>query len=703
MNKFSFLMIAIIAGMAVQACQTRQKADVPRWFEFSVTDLDTAASAIDMSFLNEEVAGGTGFVTVRDGRFVDGDGNRIRFLGTNLTFSSCFLEKDVASRLARRLRQLGYNVVRFHHMDMRSSPAGLWDAQMVDFDPGQLDKLDWLIYELKRNGIYTNLNLHVSYTYPGAEYSFSGFNFGKSIDFFYGPYLRMQQDYARRLLTHRNAYTGNTYAEEPAVAFVEINNENSLLSNWAHLTELNDQHRADLQRQWQVWKGARGKKYAQVAGSSDPVGIIANYSETATPEQKEMLWAFLMDREMEYTESMVRYLKDELNVKVPVSCTQASYSGVAGVWREGMLADFIDMHAYWEHPRFPGQSWSRTDWLIRNSSMAADKNAGTLASFGMHRVSGMPLTISEYDHPAPNFFCAEMYPMLASFSAFQDFDGIYHFALDCGCDRQYIGGFFTSTGHPLKQIYLPVAAVLFRMNAVRPGSEIVQLNLPEASVLEELVASGHELRLHGSNMKTIWQKLGAPAALPILHRMEVAPGKEPFQLSEQVAEPSGAWVSSTGEITWNNTDSTRSVFTIDAPAAKAAVGYIGGSTIELSGLTIDMDTTKYNWASIALASLDGKPISDSERLLLVAAGRVENTGMGWNEDRTSVSDQWGSAPVLAEGIIARLSMEIPGNWTVSALDPQGRKTLEVPLRKSKGRRVLDIGPEYRTLWYLLEK
>ena len=154
---------------------------------------------------------------------------------------------------------------------------------------------------------------------------------------------------------------------------------------------------------------------------------------------------------------------------------------------------------------------------------------------------------------------------------------------------------------------------------------------------------------------------------------------------------------------WDNRDSTSSVFTVNAPSAKIAVGYIGGRKIDLGDLSIEMDNTEYNWASIALVALDGVPISSSAKMLLVAAGRVENTGMGWNETRTSLSDQWGTAPVIAEGIPARLSMDITGKLSASTLDPQGRKTGEVRLRKSKGRQVLDIGPEHKTLWYLLEK
>ena len=209
----------------------------------------------------------------------------------------------------------------------------------------------------------------------------------------------------------------------------------------------------------------------------------SNYSEKTPVVQKEMLWSFLMDREMSYAREMVGYYKNDLKVKANIAETQAYYSGVQGVSRESQVSDFDDMHSYWEHPDFPGKSWSSTNWTIRNSSMVTDKQTGTLTWFAQHRIAGMPLTISEYDHPAPTFFCAEMFPMLNSFAAFQDFDGIYHFTFDAPYDGGRIDNFFSSAGHPLKQIFVPVGAVLFRMGAVQPGQHAVQLDLPPSSVL----------------------------------------------------------------------------------------------------------------------------------------------------------------------------------------------------------------------------
>jgi hypothetical protein len=674
------------------------------WFTFVIPDSDTTQTVVDMSFLNEAVAGGAGFVKAENGHFVDGKGDRIRFFGTNLTFSSCFPDKETAVNIAGRLRKLGMNVVRFHHMDNQPAPGGIWDKERKELDPGQLDKLDWLVYQLKIHGIYSNINTHVSRNYPGCNYNgIEQFNYGKGIDQFYPPYIEMQKDYAKKLLTHKNPYTGTIYAEEPAIAFVEVNNENSLISNWKLLPRLNNQHKSDLLRQWNEWLASHPKYRKKEGFSTDLMGIISNYGDNTPELQKEMMWSFLCDREMSYARGMVGYYKNDLKVRANIAETQAYYSGVQGVYRESQVSDFDDMHSYWEHPEFPGKSWSRTDWKIRNSSMVSDKNGGTLTWFSMHRIAGMPLTISEYDHPAPTFYCAEMYPMLNSFSAYQDFDGIYHFTFDEPYDGGRIDNFFSSAGHPLKQVFIPVGAVIFRMGVVSPGQHVVQLNLPPSAVLENLVKTGDQIRLHVSNMKYIWNEASATPGLEILHPMNVNVKADAFGLSEKVDAGPGPWTSETGEIIWDTRDSANAVYEVNSPAAKAAVGYIGGKSIGLGDVTIAMDTTAYNWATITVTALDGLPVSTSSKILVVAAGRAENTDWKWNADKTSLGGDWGKAPTITEGIPATLTFRNMDKFKVYTLDPSGKQVEEVPVIIRGAEQSFGIGAQYKTLWYIIER
>jgi hypothetical protein len=315
----------------------------------------------------------------------------------------------------------------------------------------------------------------------------------------------------------------------------------------------------------------------------------------------------------------------------------------------------------------------------------------------------MPLTISEYDHPAPSFFVAEMYPMLNSFSAFQDFDGIYQFACGSPYNKGMIQGFFALNGHPLKQIFVPAGAVMFRMGAVRSGEHNVQLGLPKESVINELVKTGDKLKLHVTNMNYIWDAAGSVNALALLQPISVNTIATASGLLEKVSVPDGPWVSETGEIEWDTRDSVNAVFKINAPAARAAIGYIGGKDIELGTVSVQMDTTKYNWAAITLTALDGKPVEESSRVLLVAAGRVENTDWKWDEKFTTLGGDWGKAPTCAEGIPAKLIFRDMDKFSVHALDPAGNQVTELKVSKKGGAYVINIGAQYKTLWYIITR
>ena len=183
---------------------------------------------------------------------------------------------------------LGINCIRFHHADNQAAPRGIWKAgtpKKNEFDPGQLDRLDYFIAALKREGVYANINLHVSRNYWEGEDFPDGLagnrerqeqlpHYGKGIDKINDQMIRMQRDYARALLTHVNPYTKTSYAKEPCVAIVELNNENSLLQ--LKVASLPEYYRAGVMRKWNLWLRARygsTEKLAAAWGGSEPLGM----------------------------------------------------------------------------------------------------------------------------------------------------------------------------------------------------------------------------------------------------------------------------------------------------------------------------------------------------------------------------------------------------------------------------------------------
>ena len=87
-----------------------------------------------------------------------------------------------------------------------------------------------------------------------------------AIGFFDPQLLGLQKTYARDLLTHVNSFTGNAYANEPALAFIEINNENGLIQALlsSQLDNLPGYYTNELQKQWNTWLYNRYATQAQL-------------------------------------------------------------------------------------------------------------------------------------------------------------------------------------------------------------------------------------------------------------------------------------------------------------------------------------------------------------------------------------------------------------------------------------------------------
>ena len=262
------------------------------WFVWPMVE-PAAGSALDTSALNPAPAGAAGRIAVKDGAFVTADGRPLRFFGVNLASDDAFPTAADAELLARRLAKAGINIVRLHHMDNSwgvGTGGSLWPKdrpERLDLDPAQLDKVHRLIAILARHGIYANINLKVSKTlsaadgFPPAVSEFPDFQ--KRVDFFDRRMIELQKDFARRLLTTKNPYTGLAPVDDPAVAIVEINNENSVLGYFTrdlgHGTDrFPEPFRADLQARWNTWLAARYADTATlVAAWTEPAG-------TATPQ-----------------------------------------------------------------------------------------------------------------------------------------------------------------------------------------------------------------------------------------------------------------------------------------------------------------------------------------------------------------------------------------------------------------------------------
>ncbi len=133
------------------------------------------------------------------------------------------------------------------------------------------------------------------------------------------------------------------------------------------------------------------------------------------PEQARADWAdFMWDVEYQYWMGMYRFLKEELGVKALVSGTQLGY----GPTHIQAQLDYLDDHRVLEPSCL---SWSPlgSGKLVHPECGFSQFPPGTLGALAARRVVDRPYTVSEYNHPAPMFFAAEGFPMIAAFAAFR--------------------------------------------------------------------------------------------------------------------------------------------------------------------------------------------------------------------------------------------------------------------------------------------
>ncbi len=286
MNARHFFRSAV-AATAFLAFAAARAADM---FPFVLPWDDATPGITNVSALLDKPAGDAGFVTARDGHLFAGP-KRVRFFGVNLAFGGNFPTHADAEKVAARMAKFGINCVRFHHMDTGTAPGGILQKDKRTLDPESLDRLDYFIAQLKKNGIYANLNLHVGLEYPGFQKWEGAAGYFKGVDNFFTPMIGQQRDYARALLAHTNPYTGRAYVDEPAVAFIEINNENGLIMEWNNgsLDAMPDPFAAEFRQQWNAWLTRKYGEHAKLA---------ASWNQGVEPLGEEMLkpartaWAF---------------------------------------------------------------------------------------------------------------------------------------------------------------------------------------------------------------------------------------------------------------------------------------------------------------------------------------------------------------------------------------------------------------------------
>jgi hypothetical protein len=436
----------------------------------------------------------------------------------------------------------------------------------------------------------------------------------------------------------------------------------------------------------------------RLENASIPLFEKQSFGERTAEAQRDWM-RFLMETEDRYWQTMYRFLKDDLKLTALVA---GPIGGCSPLNLQAKL-DWLDTHAHWQHPRFPGRPWDSENWLVENRTMVNERG-GTLPELALKRVAGKPQACTEYNHPAPNTYSSEGFLLLAAYAALQDWDAIYVYSYahtrNEGWDSRRINGFFDIDQHPTKMATLVAAAAMFVRGDIAPAKELAVAELGwEREV--DLLRRAHAWGLVGGD------QLGLPREAALLNRVALTiegRGATAGALrAETLAKPEGKqFTSDSAELLWDLNPVGRGVVTVNTTRSKAVIGFGGGRRFELGGFVVEPGQGLQNgWSTITLTRIDADE-SITPHWLITATGYADNTDMKWkNAEKNSVGRDWGRAPSRVEGIPARITLpEAASRVEVWSLDERGQPKASLPVTASAaGRAVVELGPRWKTLWY----
>ncbi|MGC8639469.1 MAG: carbohydrate binding domain-containing protein [Isosphaeraceae bacterium] len=417
-----------------------------------------------------------------------------------------------------------------------------------------------------------------------------------------------------------------------------------------------------------------------------------NLTRTARHDFMDFLW----DTEAHYWWGMYRFLKDDLHVTSLVTGTQMGYSPP----HIQSHLDYVDGHSYWHHPTFPGRPWDSRNWYVEDTALV-NEPGGTLARLASTRVAGKPYTVSEYNHPAPLSFAAEGFPMIAAFGAFQGWSAIYSF--DYTGNNHYepdkLDGYFDIKSDPSRLVHMPACVALFVRGDVSPALHTLLAPMPRE-------AERRQLQQSQSAWTLTTDRFGLDDKWSLLHAigLDLKAGK--MTAPRKPLPSTRTFVSDTGQIRWDISQRGAGTFMVNTPRTKLFTGFIHGRTFKLGNVSLDIGSTRLNWATISLTVIEGKGFDGPCRILIAATGLVQNKGARLQHlegSRITLGNRWGESPVLCEGIPAKIVLpDSAERSTLYPLDAAGNRRRAIKPAAAGDRSVITLKPEYQTLWYELE-
>ena len=544
----------------------------------------------------------------------------------------------------------------------------------------------------------------------------------------------------KALCTRKNPYTRLRIIDDPAVAIIQLQNEDSLLW-WGtgglkgdalklllrqYAAFLTKKH-GSLEKARAAWKGFGP---GQTLGNDDwaaglpmllnpwtmtrdggAFGAKFPGFKARVADQTE----FLAGTMRRFNASMVKYLREELGCRQLIN---------ANNWRTVDLVTTQDAE-YWAD--------SATDVLARNTYTGGRHEGGTAGwaiqpghtysdlsilreplqmPTAMKKVVGHPMILTEVLWCPPNLYQAEAPLLVAAQQSLTGLGAACWFCngVEANWEQNPMVKWTYST--PMQIGQFPAAALMYRQGLVKMGRAAVVEHRSLQDLWEcRIPLIGEEpgwdpnrdsaSMPRSPNIKTVIDPLAYWVG-PVgeVYDSDAAKSKA-IDLAKHIDRKRKTVGSITGEM---ELDYGRGIFRLTAPAAQAACGFLAAAGKQrLPDVTIECGNS---YASIVVVPLDGKPIGRSRKLLVQAGTLARPTGWKAVPIRTKQGPGYriasiGRAPWQVENLDASVTIANPTLSRATLLDPNGMATTtRVTVQRSGGRAIVVLPAN--TLYLVLE-
>ncbi len=580
-----------------------------------------------------------------------------RFYGVNLCRDVCCPDERDTSALVEELARTGYNAVRIHHHENALVKSGT-----TELDPVKMRRFDALVAACIERGLYVTTDLFVSRTVPGNAIGVASDGalvppdeFKHLILFHEGAYSNFLA-FARNFLGHRNAFTGRTLADEPALGWLSFVNEGNLGNIGMDVFR----KYPVIGERWRSWLAR--KRLPEPDSYRDATDEIpADLSGKTTGSRAFIV--FLAEAERDFARRTTAFLRGEMKCRaLTTNMNSWTYPAAYQVPRAEEY-DYVDDHTYIDHPRFPS-GYGRLPSELDNGNPV---RSGSRAMFGFasRRIFGRPFTVSEYNYCGPSSWRGMSGLLAGAQSALQGWAGLWRFdwadRASVLTNRESRGAscYFDICGDPMNLAAERAVASLFLRGDMKA------------------LAASNPLTLGRRNLTTPTADVaGSVTGLALPQGWSARLGTflvEDGERTDPVQETGGVLsAADLGQVVVNGRDGIFAVRTQRTCGFSAERGRFRSGTV-----AADIGETP---ATVWATSLDANSIAESKRLLVVHLTDCQDSGLTYADpSQRNILLKGGNPPRLMRVGQADISLGVGnGAFSVYALASDGKRRERIP-------------------------